>query len=428
MSFIALFAVFSTVTACGSNSDSLDKKLTYATGVWTQLKESFGGGVANKGPFVNDGEIYGVSFTASSTPENFDCLSVKDFMSGVLKIYKYSDETFIEAQSIDLFDAYVEDIQVGDIKNDMTQEIVLNVSCYKGRRVEAFEFLNEKWIPIPDLAASVFQNGMLMNVSPDCTPSCAEGGIEYTKVSWDGSTFVANETVTSQGKPVDLNVSITCPTFRPATSLPIEPCDEGTLVRQLIALAQNVGDYPAGEVSSLYDRYTPVLAQWILTYQYRQGAPLSTSIGNDMYSLLGRHWSDDMNDPSKRSLFYRYCSSGDPYNCESYSFLWPTISCPEYFQAAQEFPVRQCETGAWVNMIAFALKEFDGKEFKNESGVGLFDEELEARIKTFQTQRKLEVDGLVGANTWRALFGNVQNSYEDLNGDGLYGPGDIIPH
>jgi peptidoglycan hydrolase-like protein with peptidoglycan-binding domain len=135
-----------------------------------------------------------------------------------------------------------------------------------------------------------------------------------------------------------------------------------------------------------------------------------------------------MNDPSKRSLFYRYCTSGDPYTCESYSLLWPTISCPEYFQAAQEFPVRRCETGAWVNMIAFALKEFDGKEFKNESGVGLFDEELEARIKTFQTQRKLEVDGLVGANTWRALFGNVQNSYEDLNGDGLYGPGDIIPH
>jgi hypothetical protein len=38
------------------------------------------------------------------------------------------------------------------------------------------------------------------------------------------------------------------------------------------------------------------------------------------------------------------------------------------------------------------------------------------------------VDGLVGANTWRALFGNVQDSYDDMNGDGMYGPGDIIPH
>jgi hypothetical protein len=79
-------------------------------------------------------------------------------------------------------------------------------------------------------------------------------------------------------------------------------------------------------------------------------------------------------------------------------------------------------------MIAGALKEFDGKELRDEFGVGLFDEELQARIKTFQKQRKLEVDGLVGANTWRALFGNVQNSYDDMNGDGMYGPGDIIPH
>lgn len=428
ISFIALLAVLSSVTACGSNSESLDKKLTYATGVWTQLKESFGQSSSNNGPFVSDGEIYGVSFTPSSFPENFDCLLAENFMSGVLKIYKYSDETFSEAQSIDLLDTYVEDIQVGDIKNDATQEIVLNARCYKGQSVKAFELQEGIWSPIPELSASVFQNGILMNVSPDCTPSCAEGGVEYTKVSWNGSTFVAGETVTSQGKPVNLDVSITCPKFRPAKSLPIKPCDEGTLVRQLIALAQNVGDYSDGEVSSLYDRYTPALAKWILTYQYRHEVPLSTSIGNEMYSLLGTHWYPDVNDRDKSSLFYSYCTSGDPYSCESYSFLWPTISCPEYFSAAQEFPVRRCETGAWVYMIAAALKEFDGKELRDEFGVGLFDEELEGRIKTFQKQRKLEVDGLVGANTWRALFGNVQNSYDDMNGDGMYGPGDIIPH
>jgi peptidoglycan hydrolase-like protein with peptidoglycan-binding domain len=428
ISFVALFAVFSTVTACGSKSESLDKRLTYATGVWTQFKDSFGQGSSNNGPFVSDGEIFGASFTPSSTPENFECWSVEDFMSGVLKIYKYSDETFLEAQSIDLLDTYVEDIQVGDIKNDGTQEIVLNASCYKGQGVKAFELEEGKWSPIPDLVGSVFQNGILMNVSPDCTPSCADGGTEYTKISWDGSTFVANEIVTSKGEPVNLSVSITCPTFRPVTTLPIKPCDEGVLVRQLIALAQNVGAYADGELSSLYDRYTPALAQWILTYQYRHEAPLSTSIGNEMYSLLGRHWYPDMSDPNKNSLFYSYCTSGDPYSCESHSFLWPTISCPEYFWAAQEFPVRRCETGAWVNMIASALKEFDGKELKDEFGVGLFDEELEARIRIFQKQRKLEVDGLVGANTWRALFGNVRDSYDDMNGDGMYGPGDIIPH
>ena len=79
-------------------------------------------------------------------------------------------------------------------------------------------------------------------------------------------------------------------------------------------------------------------------------------------------------------------------------------------------------------MIAYALQDFDGKKFNDEFGVGLFDEELETRIKNFQQQRKLEVDGLVGANTWRALLGNADYDSGDTNNDGLYGPGDIIPH
>ena len=416
------------MTACGSKSDSLDKKLTFATGVWTQFKVSLGESSSNNGPFVNDGEIFGVSFTDTPMPENFDCSLSKNFLTGTLKIFKYSDETFLEIQSIDFMDAYIEDVAVGDIKNDSTQEIILTSRCYKSGNVKAFELLSGQWTAVANLAASIYQNGMLMNVESDCTPSCADQGVGYTKVSWNGSAVVENGTVTSLGKPVDLSVSITCPTYRLTASLPIKPCDEGPLVKQLIALAQNIGDYSGGELSSLGSRYTPALAQWVLTYQYRHDAPMSTTIDGEMYSLLGGYWQPDMNDPEKRSLFYSYCTSGDPYNCESYGYLWPTASCPVYQSSSYKFPVRRCETGAWVNMIAYALQDFDGKKFNDEFGVGLFDEELETRIKNFQQQRKLEVDGLVGANTWRALLGNADYDSGDTNNDGLYGPGDIIPH
>jgi peptidoglycan hydrolase-like protein with peptidoglycan-binding domain len=79
-------------------------------------------------------------------------------------------------------------------------------------------------------------------------------------------------------------------------------------------------------------------------------------------------------------------------------------------------------------MVSAALKDFDGKEFKDDLGIGLFDEELEKRVKDFQTKRKLEVDGLVGINTWRALLGSAGIYDGDSNNDGVYGPGDIIPH
>jgi peptidoglycan hydrolase-like protein with peptidoglycan-binding domain len=427
-SILGICAISVASTSCSGSQTSIDKELTFATGVWAQFEKSLGDGTNKHGPFINGDEIFATSFAASDYPENFDCLMVENFLSGSLKIYKYSEESFLEVQSIDLFDTYVEDIGVGDLKDDSTQEIVLSSRCYKGGTVKAFELLDGQWTAVPNLSASTFQNGILMNVQPDCTPSCADGGVGYTRVSWNGSAFIESGTVTSDGKPINLQVSLTCPSFRLVTSLPLEPCDEGKLVEQLIALAKNIStEYGGAEISSLTNRYTPALAQWLMIYQYRHGSEPSTTIRSDMYSTLGNSWSPDELSPED-TLFFKYCSIGTPYNCESYSYLWPTESCSEYRTPSYEFPVRRCETGAWVYMISNALADFDGKEFKDELGIGLFDEELEERVKNFQKARKIEVDGLVGANTWRALFGKATYDWDDQNNDGLYGPGDIIPH
>lgn len=427
-SVLVVFVIATTLSACSGTQQSLSKDLTFATGVWAQFEKSFSDGAHRHGPFINGNEIFAASFVASDYPENFDCLMVENFLSGSLKIYQYSDESFSEIQSIDLFDTYVEDIEIGDIKEDKSQEIVLNAMCYKGRSVKAFELLAGKWTAVPNLSASAFQNGVLMNVQPDCTPSCADGGVGYTRVTWNGSAFVESGTITSDGKPIDLRVSLTCPAFRQVTTLPLEPCDEGKLVEQLIALAKNIStEYDGADISSLTNRYTPALAQWLMTYQYRHGSEPSTTIRSDMYSTLGSLWSPKDLSPED-SLFFKFCSTGDPYYCESYSYLWPTESCPEYRSASYEFPVKRCETGAWVYMISNALRDFDGKDFKDEIGIGLFDEELEARVKNFQKARKLEVDGLVGSATWKALFGKATDDWDDQNDDGLYGPGDIIPH
>jgi murein L,D-transpeptidase YcbB/YkuD len=76
-------------------------------------------------------------------------------------------------------------------------------------------------------------------------------------------------------------------------------------------------------------------------------------------------------------------------------------------------------------MLRDALGEYDGLSSDGGWVGAMFDAGLEQRVRRFQSDLGLEVDGLAGPAIWGTLFGP---GVEDMNGDGLYGPGDIIPH
>jgi hypothetical protein len=419
--FVAVLILIT--AACASGSSSSEKELVYATGVWDGFSKSLPAGNVSGSPFIADGKIFAATHQSSGIPENSDCLMLENYKSGTLTIYQYQDESFSPMQSVDLIDAFIDGISIADIKSDQTPDIILNGGCPKREGVFAYEFIDSKWTKIDDLNASAFMSGTLVSISKDCVPSCADSGVWYTKVAWNGTEFKDAGTVSLDGKPVDLSVNGTCPQFQLAVSLPLRMCDEGPLVAQFISLVRNIDS----SLSTAGNRFTIELAKWTKGYSYSHSLQTSPDATEEMFNALGMYWNPELSS-SDGQIFSGYCSSGDPYNCDSYRYLFPTNSCPEYNNGVYEFPLRRCHFGAWVFMVSAALNDFDGKEFKDELGIGLFDEELETRVRDFQKKRKLEVDGLVGINTWRALLGTAGIEDGDSNDDGVYGPGDIIPH
>lgn len=419
-----LVAVLIIITAaCASGSSSSEKELLFATGVWDGFSKSLPVGNVSSSPFVADGKIFAATHQSSGIPENSDCLMLENFKSGTLTIYEYRDENFLPLQTVDLIDAFIDEIFIADIKSDQTPDIILNGGCSKRQGVFAYELLNNNWTKIDALKASTFMNGVLVSIDQDCIPSCADSGVWFTKVAWTGSAFKEAGLVTRTGQPVDLSVTGTCPQFQLANSLPLKMCDEGPLVSQFIALVRNINP----ELATNGNRFTIELAKWTKEYSYSHSLNISSDATEEMFELLGMYWNPELSSSDER-IFSGYCSSGNPYNCDTYSYLFPTNSCPKYDNGVYEFPLRRCQFGAWVFMVAAALKDFDGKESKDELGIGLFDEDLEKRVREFQKNRKLEVDGLVGINTWRALLGTAGIDDGDSNYDGVYGPGDIVPH
>jgi Putative peptidoglycan binding domain len=414
------------VTSCGGNSESLSDKLTFATGVWEGFTQDITIDSNKVKPFVTDDRIFAATYSSNDFPENTDCTQSENFVAGKLTIYEYSKETFREMQSIEMVDKFVNSLATGDIKNDTTIEIMLMSSCMRALSVSAFELTNSSWVPVPDVNASTYSNGMLMSIGIDCTPSCADGGVSYTKIEWNGSQFVEAGFVTSEGKPVNLEVNGTCPSYKTAVALPLAMCDQGPLVQQFVALVKNIDTFDES-LSSLGDRFTPELAKWAVEYRYLHGLSVAPIADEEFFEHLGGFWYPEQL-TENWNLFPEYCSRGGEYNCESYSFLFPTNECPSYRNAVYEFPVKRCDFGGWVFMIFNGLKDFDGKDAVDELGIGLFNKDIEERIRQFQKQNKLQVDGLVGPNTWKAMFGTANSETGDINGDGLYGPGDIIPH
>lgn len=418
------------LNACSSGSDSSsEEKLIFARGLWETQKESRSPDLKHSVPFYIEDEI----FVATVVPVEYGvtdsgaCWEVNNQNTENLEILKLSDSAFNISGSIPLTDSFTESIDIADIKADGTLEILVTSRC-RSAWVTAFEFLDQKWVEIANVGASVFENGNLVRIEKDCNPSCAQSGEARQKIEWDGSSFAPTDFLDKDGNKVDLDIVGVCAKYNDVTQLPIKLCDQGPLVKQYVALVANIDIDYGFSVNPNEDRFTPDIAKWTLTYKYRQGLPATPEVDESLFSNLGAFWYPSESNMNFQ-LFPYFCKEGDPYSCEQFGFLFPTSECPTYRHAGdQTFPLSRCDYGNWIYLFASELQNYDGIEFTDERLVGLFDSVMEKRLRDFQTANGLKASGQIDVKTWATVVGSARDESDDWNEDGVYGPGDMVPH
>jgi hypothetical protein len=400
---IGFLAVALTLNACSSGSNSNpEEKLIFARGLWETQKESRSPDLKHSVPFYHQGEI----LVATVVPIEYEvtdsgaCWEVNNQNTENLEILKLSGSAFNISLSIPLIDSFTESIDIADIKADGTLEILVTSGC-RSAWVTAFEFLDQKWVEIANVGASIFENGNLVRIENDCNPSCAQDGETRQKIEWDGFRFVPTDFLDKDGNKVNLDIDGVCAKYKNVTQLPIKLCDQGPLVEQYIALVANIDIDYGFSVNLNGDRFTPDIAKWTLTYKYRQGFWRDTrlsptpEVDESLFSNLGAFWAPST---SKDFGLFHYDPSG--------KWRFPTSECPSYrFADDQTFPLSRCDYGNQIYLFASELQNYDGIEITDERLVGLFDSVMEKRIRDFQTANDFKVSGQIDVQTWMSVVG-----------------------
>lgn len=95
--------------------------------------------------------------------------------------------------------------------------------------------------------------------------------------------------------------------------------------------------------------------------------------------------------------------------------------CGRYTPAPDRYPIRRCQEGFNVVLVQNQLTTW-GFDVSSD---GYFGPATETAVREFQAREGLEVDGLVGVDTWRALsIGSVAG--DDADGSGLVDPWEVI--
>ena len=93
--------------------------------------------------------------------------------------------------------------------------------------------------------------------------------------------------------------------------------------------------------------------------------------------------------------------------------------CDDY-EFNNQYPLRRCDSGPAVRIVQQQLQGID----PNLSDDGFFGPLTNRAVRRFQRANGLEVDGLVGRNTWRALTeGEISGT--DADGSGVVDPSEI---
>ena len=130
------------------------------------------------------------------------------------------------------------------------------------------------------------------------------------------------------------------------------------------------------------------------------------------------------------------CLIDPPVGCQQEVYIEPSDACPDPVRNDSRFPIRPCQYGTWMLYFEQSISDL-GYAVDAD---GYYDSNEVPTIRQLQRDFGLDPDGLIGPRTWGATQPYWVCTPEDRsldipgpctddhNGDGVYGPGDIIPH
>ncbi|MGI8793776.1 MAG: peptidoglycan-binding protein [Acidimicrobiales bacterium] len=98
-----------------------------------------------------------------------------------------------------------------------------------------------------------------------------------------------------------------------------------------------------------------------------------------------------------------------------------TAECEDY-QTNVQYPLEKCNTGYVIVLVQSVLKNFG---YYDGQISGDFDDATEQSVRDYQDAMELEVDGLVGSQTWRRMLPNLNVEGTDNNGNGVIDPFEV---
>ena len=100
----------------------------------------------------------------------------------------------------------------------------------------------------------------------------------------------------------------------------------------------------------------------------------------------------------------------------------PAHPCPT-LHYNETLPLGMCDEGFPVQLMQARLNELGGYGLEED---GQFGPASQAAVRAYQTEHGLTANGTADYPTWRSLFLGVGLPGEDLNGDGVITPEEII--
>jgi len=221
------------------------------------------------------------------------------------------------------------------------------------------------------------------------------------------TTAPPSPTTPASTTPVSTTV---CPSYKPNDEYPIRLCDEGPAVLVIQGALMGSGtvlDYDGSFDDGLFGPETEAAVR---EFQAANGLEVDGLVGAATWAAMLNFDPPSASDADGSGVI-------DPWEVDAL--------CETYVEAGPDYPIEPCERGYLVINVQEQLIH---RGFLL-GGNGNFDSVMVEAVRAFQAASGLTVDGLVGPDTWAALYTGTFPLSVDEDGSGIIDPWELyIPN
>lgn len=272
-------------------------------------------------------------------------------------------------------------------------------------------------VVVVDLAATE-----LTAVDAGCpTGSIATIDHKGESVPLSGDATAPPETPPASTTPAPTTTIITPATTAPAAnaicpsytenprSYPVKLCQRGLPVMNVQIRLVEIG-YEV-EIDGFFG---PTTAQAVRWFQADSSLEDDGLVGLDTWTVMGA--------PDVPAVDYDHNETIDPWEVPiAGSEPPPYTVCATWVDDETRYPLRPCQFGHYIGRVRQQLAE---QGYAVDGTGAFFNAPTEAAVRAFQADAGLAVDGLVGPDTWSALYAGNYGG-EDADGSGQIDPWEL---